>query len=67
LKCEEDIAEIAKEELHLQNPLSNSEKLINFSVKTCQNLGQSWFLGDLSNREMVFPDGIEYDPENRYY
>ncbi len=71
LKCEEDLAEIAKEEQHLQNPLSNSEKLINFSVQICQNLSQLWFSGDLSNRvklqKMVFPDGIEYDLENRCY
>lgn len=71
LKCEEELAEIAKEEQHLQNPLSNSEKLINFSVQICQNLSQLWFSGDLSNRvklqKMVFPDGIEYDLENRCY
>lgn len=71
LKCESELADITKEEQQLQNPLSNSEKLINFSVATCQKLSQLWVSSDLSNKvkiqKMVFPEGIEYDLENRSY
>lgn len=70
-KCEADLAEIAKEEQQLQNPLSNSEKLIDFSFEMCQNLSQLWFSATLSHKvklqKMVFPEGIEYDLENRCY
>lgn len=40
LKCKVPLAEIAKEERQLLNPLLNSEKLINFSVQIFQNLIQ---------------------------
>jgi site-specific DNA recombinase len=70
-KCESDLAEIAKEEQHLQNPLSNLDKLINFSTELSQNLSQLWVSGDLTERvkfqKMMFPEGIEYDRQNSTY
>jgi site-specific DNA recombinase len=70
-KYEAQLAEIAKEEQQLQNPLSNSDKLINYSVEMCQKLSQLWVSNDLTGKiklqKMIFPEGVEYDLENRTY
>jgi site-specific DNA recombinase len=50
---------------------SNLEKMIDYAIKSSQNLHQSWNAGDLHIRQrvqqMVFPKGISYNHKKGYY
>lgn len=70
-KCEDELTEIGKEEQLLHEPLSNSKKLIDFSVEICRNLSEMWASSGLTDKmklqKMMFPDGVEYDMDFQCY
>ena len=70
-KYENQLTEIAVEEQKNEIPLSNSKKLIDFSVSMCQNLSKIWASGNLDNKmklqKIVFPEGLTYDRPNEVY
>jgi len=64
-KSEQD--EVLKELYNYQNPVSNSENILEKAVSLCENLHEIWASGNVRVREriqkLVFPEGILYDKE----